>query len=104
MDRASSGRILRASLRFDLPADVPRRDLAAAVESGLQAARAALPGEGSARGDGSLAARGEGRRARIDLVVSGPAAEASWLAPAREAFARAFLAALAANGHAAREA
>ena len=97
-------RIHRTTTAFDVPADVPQRELTAATHAAEEHARAALPAAGRVRVEGALGkATPDGRRrARFDLVVSGEEADDSWPATAQEAFAARFLDALTSQGYDAR--
>lgn len=102
--RPPPARIHRTTTAFDVPADVPQRELTAATEAAEAHARAALPSDGRVRVEGALGkATADGRRrARFDLVVSGEEADESWPPAAQEAFAERFLDVLTSKGYDAR--
>lgn len=76
----------------------PHREITAATEAGLAAARAALP-DATVRAEGALEKLPDGRRkARVTLVVSAARDDPAVAEGAREAFADAFVARLAARG------
>lgn len=87
------------ALAFEIPDELPRDLLLAATKRGLAAARRALPGRGKVR------AKAAGRDepgptsfVRVRLEVQGHGADEDWARASAEAFARAFLRAVARHG------
>lgn len=103
MPEKPPARIARAVAAFEVPSDVPHRELRAATEAAQDAAREALPSQGTVRAEGALkSARGEIRTIRFDIVASGAEADDSWKALAQESFADAFVAWFERKGYAAK--
>lgn len=99
--RVNAGKI-ESTVLFDVPADVPHRELTRATEAGLAAARAALADRGSVEAIGRLpSARGDAKRVRVELVISVADGMATIALAAERAFAEAFAGALTTRGYAA---
>lgn len=96
-------RIHRALVAFDVPDDVPHRELTAAREAAQAHARDALGAPGTVRAEGARGSARDGRRRlRFELAVSGADADETWATRAQDAFAERFLGALTGKGYDAR--